>query len=123
MSTASGENPWAGQGSVMLDIGGDVGALVVTMPAAQVGGEVEVAPVRQVHSHDGHDHAHDHEHPHRPHVAVVDRPAVGPTLVFPELHQGAYALYAKGSDEVRLTVEIVGGAVTTADWPDVVGPG
>jgi hypothetical protein len=26
------ENPHAGQGSVMLDIGGDVGALVVTMP-------------------------------------------------------------------------------------------
>jgi len=26
------ENPHAGQGSVVLDIGGDVGALVVTMP-------------------------------------------------------------------------------------------
>ena len=34
MSTA--ENPFAGQGSVLLDIGDDVGALVVTMPGAMV---------------------------------------------------------------------------------------
>jgi hypothetical protein len=30
---AATENPWAGQGSVLLDIGGDVGALVVEMPS------------------------------------------------------------------------------------------
>ena len=27
------ENPYAGQGAVLLDIGGDIGALVVEMPA------------------------------------------------------------------------------------------
>ena len=37
------ENPHAGQGSVLLDIGGDVGALVVTMPPAMVGVEIEIA--------------------------------------------------------------------------------
>ena len=36
MSTAT-ENPFAGQGSVLLDIGGDVGALVVAMPAGMDG--------------------------------------------------------------------------------------
>ena len=36
------ENPYAGQGSVLLDIGGDVGALVVTMPAAMEGVEIEL---------------------------------------------------------------------------------
>ena len=36
MSTAT-ENPFAGQGSVLLDIGGDVGALVVVMPAEMDG--------------------------------------------------------------------------------------
>ena len=39
------ENPHAGQGSVLLDIGGDVGALVVSMPPAMVGAEIEIAPV------------------------------------------------------------------------------
>ena len=37
------ENPHAGQGSVLLDIGGDVGALVVTMPPAMVGVEIEIS--------------------------------------------------------------------------------
>ena len=50
------ENPHAGQGSVLLDIGGDVGALVVSMPPAMVGVEIEIAPVGEV--------AHDHEHDH-----------------------------------------------------------
>ena len=36
------ENPYAGQGSVLLDIGGEVGALVVTMPAAMEGVEIEL---------------------------------------------------------------------------------
>ena len=36
------ENPHAGQGSVVLDIGGDVGALVVTMPPELEGVEVEI---------------------------------------------------------------------------------
>ena len=40
---ASVENPFAGQGSVLLDIGGDVGALVVTMPLAIEGVEIELA--------------------------------------------------------------------------------
>jgi len=36
------ENPHAGQGSVVLDIGGDIGALVVTMPPVLEGVEVEI---------------------------------------------------------------------------------
>jgi hypothetical protein len=36
------ENSHAGQGSVVLDIGGDVGALVVTMPPELEGVEVEI---------------------------------------------------------------------------------
>ena len=37
MSVPAAENPYAGQGTVLLDIGGDVGALVVTMPAGMEG--------------------------------------------------------------------------------------
>jgi hypothetical protein len=110
---ASVENPFAGQGSVLLDIGGDVGALVVTMPPEMVGVEIELdrAP--------GHVPSDAHGG-HRPHVAVVNRPVARghvPSLVFPELVEGRYGLCLKGSAEVRLAVEVRGGQVATATWP------
>ncbi len=121
------ENPWAGEGSVLLDIGGDVGALVVDMPAALVGHEVEIDPVdgrdRHEHPHEhSHDHGHDnrHDHGHRRHVAVVPRrtPAgIAPSVVFPDLHEGGYLLYAPGTDDVVLDVVVRGGEVTWATWP------
>ena len=79
------ENPHAGQGCVLLDIGGDVGALVVTAPASMVGHEVEIAP-------EGVHFGHSDDHRHRPHVAVVRRPVAGgevPSLVFPSSTPGA----------------------------------
>ncbi len=102
------ENPHAGQGSVLLDIGGDIGALVVTMPAAMLGEEVEVVTGLEPTGL------------HRPHVAVVPRSVDGgtlPSLVFPELVEGSYALVPKGTDDVRLTVDVRGGQVTSATWP------
>ena len=116
----SHENPHAGQGSVLLDIGDDVGALVVTMPAHLVGEEVEILDAPHHHDHDHH-HDHSHSHSHRPHVAVVARPVAGgsvPSLVFPELVEGTYRLVPKGTDDVRLTVDVRGGEVTTAIWPE-----
>ena len=110
------ENPHAGQGSVLLDIGGDVGALVVAMPAALVGAEVEIEP----HGGPDADESQSPGHAHRAHVAVVDRPVphgTEPSLVFPDLLAGRYALFAKGGDAVRLTAEVVGGEVTFASWP------
>jgi hypothetical protein len=111
------ENPHAGQGSVLLDIGGDVGALVVSMAPEMVGVEIEIAPVG---GSRGHDHGHDHGHGHRPHVAVVDRPVTDghqPSLVFPDLVEGSYELFDKGQDTVLLTAEIIGGQVTFLEWP------
>ena len=109
MTVTHEDNSHAGQGMVVLDIGGDVGALVVTMPTTMVGQEVEVVT------------RHDRPGHHRPHVAVVDRPmAAGgslPSLVFPELVEGSYALVPKGTDEVHLLVDVRGGEVTTAAWP------
>jgi hypothetical protein len=119
------ENPYAGQGAVLLDIGGDVGALVVGMPVAMEGVEVEIRatdPHRRGHSH-GHRHgtgSGDHEH--HPHVAVVSRPVRGttvPSLVFGELVEGDYELYEKGHQhDVRLVVHVVGGEVVEATWPE-----
>ncbi|MCW2867760.1 MAG: hypothetical protein JWR20_1948 [Marmoricola sp.] len=132
MSAAQVENPYAGQGAVLLDIGGDVGALVVTTPAEMVGVEVEIRPVgaslhvvpdheHGPHHDDGHQHDHGHGHGgHHPHVAVVARPVGGrlvPSLVYPELVEGRYELYVKETDDVELTVTVVGGEVATAEWP------
>ena len=136
------ENPFAGQGAVLLDIGGDVGALVVTMPAGLEGFEVEIQPAGTgdkpvVHAHghphthadheQGRDHTHDHEHAHHPHVAVVNRPAGEGTvasLVFPDVVAGDYELVPKDGGSVQLRVHVDGGAVTTVDWGvDGVTPG
>ncbi|HET8663491.1 MAG TPA: hypothetical protein VFM08_04175 [Nocardioides sp.] len=108
------ENAWAGQGPVLLDIGGDVGALVVAMPASMAGHEVEIRPM-------GRRTTQEHDHHRLVHVAVVNRP-VGdshlPSLVFGELEEGCYELFPKGRPEtVVLWAEVVGGEVTTTSWP------
>ena len=103
------ENPHAGQGSVLLDIGGEVGALVVLAPDSMLGREVEIAPAGE-----------SFREVHRPHVAVVRRPVAGgavASLVFPELATGRYALAEKGTGDVRLVVDVRGGEVTSAAWP------
>jgi hypothetical protein len=119
LTTVTDENPFAGQGAVLLDIGGDVGALVVTMPADMLGIEIEIRPMG-VGDH-GHDHGHDHGGEHVLHVAVVNRQTPEgpvPSLVFPELVTGSYELFEKGrGDHVVLTAHVTGGEVTSVDWP------
>lgn len=128
MGQGQGENPFAGLGAaVLLDIGGDIGALVVEMPSSMIDEEIEVRPVGGAdheHHESGvpHDHEHDqhHGHGHHPHVAVVARTAGGrtvPSLVFGELREGTYELYAKGGGPVRLTAAVRGGEVTELAWP------
>jgi hypothetical protein len=132
------ENPHAGQGPVPLDIGGDVGALVVTVPAHLADLEVEIRPAgatadrlgaggQHAHHHHDHDHPHPHGgHPHVhgsspfPHVGVVGRPTPGGTvhsLVYPAVTAGDYELCPMPGDDVVLTATVVGGAVTELDWP------
>jgi len=137
------ENPHAGQGPVLLDVGGDVGALLVTMPASLEGVEIEIRPQpsepepdQPVHSHprqpdhgghstlpDSGDHSRSHgsgDHSHLSHVEVLPRPTPAGMVscaVFPELTQGRYELYERPSGPVRLRVSITGGEVTQAFWP------
>ena len=137
------ENPHAGQGPVLLDVGGDVGALLVTMPASLEGVEIEIRPQPSepephlpLHAHPhlpdhgGHstvpdpgDPSRSHgsgDHAHRSHVEVLPRPTPAGMVscaVFPELTQGRYELYERPSGPVRLRVSITGGEVTQAFWP------
>ena len=144
---AGKENPHAGQGSVVLDIGGEIGALVVTMPGWMNELEVEIVPTgtKQPRASAAHDHEHDHDHDHDhdgrehrhqhghggvahshpagapPHVAVVPRPtpdgSVVHSLVYGDLREGVYDLYVRPDGPVRLTATVFGGRVTETDWP------
>lgn len=103
----------AGDGPVVLDIGGTVGAVVMTAPPQLLGREVEALPT-------GHLGA--SEPP--VHVGVVARPLPGsaglvPTAVFGALEEGAYALVLRGSpDSGKVLVRVTGGSVTSAAWPE-----
>ena len=91
------ENPFAGQGAVLLDIGDDIGALVVAMPAAMLDVEIEIRPVGA-----------DVRATTRTWRWWSGRPAerAVPSLVFGELVEGSYELYEKGGGTVRLTVTV-----------------
>jgi hypothetical protein len=101
---------YAGQGAVLVDIGEDVGALVVHMPAEMAGEEIEICPASA-----------DRTGEHRPHVAVLPRPVshgVAYSAVFPALTAGHYDLYRKPDGPVRLTASVTGAHVNEVRWPD-----
>lgn len=130
------DNSHAGQGPVVLDIGGDIGALVIAMPAGLIGSEIEARPVAGLALAGVHTHSHSHSHSHGPgqahshehadghgslvHVGVLERScdgAVHHTAVFGELPDGSYELYVRPDGPVQLTATVRGGTVTSERWP------
>jgi hypothetical protein len=106
----SEEHDHAGQGAVVLDIGEDVGALVVRMPHDLEHAEIEIRPVP----------APADPGPLR-HVGVVARPVAGGhvhSAVFDALTAGRYELYVRPAGPVALRADVRGGEVTFADWPE-----
>jgi len=101
-------NRHAGQGAVLLDIGGDIGALIVTAPPSLAGEEIEIRPVGRP------------APAHLPHVAIVGRPigdSIRHSAVFGELTEGTYELYRRPDGPVVLRVTIIGGQVCQTEWP------
>jgi hypothetical protein len=112
----------------VLDIGGDVGALILYTDAEYDEREIEVSPidgseqahvpgVAGAHEH-GHEDEHGHEHGQRVHTAIHERRSGGQVTyagIYPELKAGAYRIWA---DDPRLPnrVTIVGGEVSEVDW-------
>jgi hypothetical protein len=89
---------------VVLDIGGDIGALVVKTDRELLGVEVEISPA-------GDDAG-------RSHKQVLERASGGqsaPVLVFDNLASGAYTLWVDGVAAAR-DVHVVGGTVAELDW-------
>jgi hypothetical protein len=90
--------------SVVLDIGQDVGALIIYTEAALRGREIEVSPRGSVAT--------------RTHVQVLERRINGQPVfaaVFPGLRAGDYHIWDEAPNP-RGIVTIIGGEVTTVDW-------
>ena len=125
--TDPGELGASQDGTVILDIGGDVGALVLMTAHDLLGAEIEISPLdetaadifQQQHPHvhtDGTTHT--HLHPDRTHVAVRERMGPGGVrfaAIYPGLRQGRYQLWNLDGTQADV-VEIVGGQVTQLDW-------
>jgi hypothetical protein len=89
---------------VVLDIGDDVGALLLYTPPALHGREIEVSPLGQ-------------DVP-RVHTAVLERIIAGRphyVAVYPALQAGRYRIWAD-DPSVCNQVTITGGAVAEVDW-------
>jgi hypothetical protein len=89
---------------VVLEIGGDVGALVVYADAAVHGAEIEISPA-------GAD-------TDRSHKEVLHRPVAGrPTYaaVFDRIPGGSYTLWMHDAAVAR-DVTVAGGRITELDW-------
>lgn len=118
----------------VLDIGGDIGALILYTDPEYDEREIEVSPIDE-HDHEhepAHDHHHAHEHGHgdehrrdhdqdrgqRTHTAIHERRSgrsVTYAGIYPELKAGTYRIWA---DDPSLPdrVMIVGGEVAEIDW-------
>jgi hypothetical protein len=93
---------------IVLDIGGDIGALVVYSGADHIDMPVELSPT-------GSDDARFHQH-------VLERPmpdATSYAAVFDKVTEGRYTLWFGGEPRVR-DLQITGGAVAQVDWSEGV---
>jgi hypothetical protein len=92
-------------GTVMLDIGPGVGALILAVPAELNGAEIEIS------QHGSPDAV-------RTHSQVRERPSATGTVyaaVYPGLPEGQYTIW-RDADTVAGTIEVTGGQVATFDW-------
>jgi hypothetical protein len=90
--------------SVVLDIGQDIGALVIYTNAELRGREIEVSPQGNAAT--------------RVHVEVLERRVNGRQVfaaVFPKLRAGGYEIWGNTPNPSGIAT-IMGGEVTTVDW-------
>jgi hypothetical protein len=91
-------------GSVVLDVGGDVGALLVSALAAQCGQEIDLVPQA-----DGVALTHTEVRERRLPTGSVY------AAVFPGVQAGLYCL--RTADGLEAPIAVAGGQVTTVPWP------
>jgi hypothetical protein len=90
---------------VVLEIGGEIGALIIHADAAMSGVEIEISRTG--------------EDDHRSHKEVLERRAgedAAYTAVFDQLAEGTYTLWCGGQPYTR-NVRIDGGVIAELPWP------
>ena len=103
--TESAAGP-SGPGTVILELGPGVGALILHTPAEMDGREIEISPEEAVTSRRTHSMV-------RPrHMTTGTRYAA----VYPDLAAGPYTIWADEQHPAG-QVEIIGGRVTNWSWP------
>jgi hypothetical protein len=105
---AVGEQPYEGPGprsgppdALVLDIGGDIGALVLYADESCLGSEIDITPSGAPRSH-------------QIHTMIRRRRATGRDVVaglYPELAAGTYTVWGLGADDPIGRVTIVGAQV------------
>jgi hypothetical protein len=99
----------SGQGTVVLDIGPGIGALIVYTPGRLHGHEIEVSPVADPAA--------------RTHAAVRARYVRGGvcwSVVIDSLTEGRYVVWRDPVTPLT-EVDVAGGAVTEYTWPTATG--
>jgi hypothetical protein len=95
--------------TVVLDVGGDVGAVILYAPEPLLGAEIEISPAGRPAD--------------RTHTAVRERVLPERSLyaaVYPALPAGDYVLW-RSADLEAGTVSVFGGRVTEVDWTSLGG--
>jgi hypothetical protein len=96
-----------GAGSVVLELGGDIGVLVLHVPARLHGTEIEISPESGS------------PHGRRTHSLVRERVTASGTsyaAVYPDVPAGRYTIWGDGGVLVGTAV-ISGGQVASFHWP------
>lgn len=103
--TESAAGP-SGPGTVVLELGAGIGALILYTPAELDGAEIEI-------SRD------DEPHAHRTHSQVRQRQMPTATTyaaVYPSLPAGSYTIW-RDEQHAAASVTITGGQATSCHWP------
>jgi hypothetical protein len=97
----------SGPGTVVMDLGADVGALILFTPARMDGREIEIS------RDDDPGARRTHSQVRRRHVATVTKYAA----VYPGLRAGRYTIWGDDQRPAATTV-ITGGQITSCRWPE-----
>ena len=119
VAPAAGEQPFVDTGptdgpadALVLDIGDDIGALIVLAEEQCLGREIDLSPIGAPRSH-------------HTHTMIRRRRGVGREYiagVYPELVEGTYTVWGLDDGEALGQVTIVGGAVAEFDAGDCRTP-
>jgi len=96
----------SGPGTVVIELGADVGALILFMPSAMDGREIEIS------RDDDPGARRTHSQVRQRHVAAVTKYAA----VYPSLRAGQYTIW-RDEHHPAATAVIAGGQVTSCRWP------